>query len=923
MHSFIILVFSLLSIVLIANVFVGWLPTAYSALPNVHLSAVGDWGCNSNTGRTVDNINSKNPDGVLALGDYSYQSTATCWFNAISSIDSKTKINIGNHDDETSSLLGSFMNHFGLSSQFYAFDYPASQPYIHVLTMSTEQSTSSGSAQFNFVKNDLQMASQNPNIKWIIVNMHKPIYSSPNTCSSSSCAGSSSVRDTYVPLFDQYKVDIVLEGHTHDYQRTFPLKYNPNSKSNPIKTSTDLSNYNNPGGRIFAIVGTGGINFHGLSGKASFTASQQDNSFGILDLNFVNDGSKLEGKFYANLPDGGVKDQFSITKSFTNTPPTANAQSVTVNKDTSKPITLTGSDPDGNTLTFTKLTDPAHGTTSGTAPFLTYTPSSGYVGPDSFTFKTNDGTSDSNIATISINVVESTGGYHYDPSLSVTGSNFQDVPSESKYQIPRFTLASWFKTSANYGTGSGMIINKGGFGSDSSGLNMNFGLWIFSNKLSGGFEASSGADVFATSSATFNDGQWHYGVVTYDGSAVRVYADGIQVASTSATSNPETSGTLPVRIGANSQSANSFFNGNIDEVRIWNKALTSQQLVEAFNGNFNTQGSAVLYLDFSGSSAASTLRASSALSPAAAPKVPVALDQQVNVTKDNPTPIMLTSSNTNVSAGLLKYSTLSQPSHGVIAGKAPSLFYIPASGYTGSDSFTFKVNDGRTDSNIGTVGLTVKDYPQASINQPSQQSTVIDSADKDENKTSEVPKQPKQQEQVVQPSLEPKENKAEDDDTTTDGSSTEQQKQGQQNATQSGPSDSIAVPLGTQPEDKSGSSPSGKIQKELKRNQIPRADAGINQQVEEGKLVTLDGSKSRDRDGKAVSYVWKQILGPKIQIEPSNESTASFVAPTVVKDENLIFTLTVTDDNGASDSDSVRIKILNLADSLPNNIATG
>ena len=56
----------------------------------------------------------------------------------------------------------------------------------------------------------------------------------------------------------------------------------------------------------------GGINFHGLSGKSSFVASQQDSKFGILDIQITNDGSKLQAKHYAN--DGSVKDQFSISK---------------------------------------------------------------------------------------------------------------------------------------------------------------------------------------------------------------------------------------------------------------------------------------------------------------------------------------------------------------------------------------------------------------------------------------------------------------------------------------------------------------------------------------------------------------------------------------------------------------------------------
>ena len=86
-----------------------------------------------------------------------------------------------------------------------------------------------------------------------------------------------------------------------------------------------------------------------------------------------------------------------------NSPPVANGQSVTAGTATATPITLTASDPDP--LTFTVVTPPAHGTLMGTAPNLTYTSAAGYTGADSFTFKANDGTGDSNVATVSITVV--------------------------------------------------------------------------------------------------------------------------------------------------------------------------------------------------------------------------------------------------------------------------------------------------------------------------------------------------------------------------------------------------------------------------------------------------------------------------------------------------------------------------------------
>lgn len=89
-----------------------------------------------------------------------------------------------------------------------------------------------------------------------------------------------------------------------------------------------------------------------------------------------------------------------------NQPPVANPQSVTLNEGATEDITLTGSDPDNDPITFHVVNGPTNGTLSGVAPNLTYTPNTGYAGPDAFTFKVNDGQADSAAALVSIEVVE-------------------------------------------------------------------------------------------------------------------------------------------------------------------------------------------------------------------------------------------------------------------------------------------------------------------------------------------------------------------------------------------------------------------------------------------------------------------------------------------------------------------------------------
>jgi hypothetical protein len=282
---------------------------AIYGVADFNFAAVGDWDCTSDTNGTVNNIVGKNPEFVLGLGDYSYLSTGTCWFDKIAPIDSITKIAIGNHDNDDAEGFDGYMSHFGLSQTYYSYDYQN----VHFLVMDTDKNSySSGSAQYNFVVNDLQSASQNPNVNWIIVYYHKAMYTSPSP--TSGHPGLFNLRDTYHALFDQYGVDLVLQAHVHNYQRTFPLKYNPNNPSNPISSTTDANDYTNPEGIIFAIVGTGGvIPLHPLVDKASFTSSQQDDFYGQLDITIANNGNKLKGAFYRN-GDNAILDSFSITK---------------------------------------------------------------------------------------------------------------------------------------------------------------------------------------------------------------------------------------------------------------------------------------------------------------------------------------------------------------------------------------------------------------------------------------------------------------------------------------------------------------------------------------------------------------------------------------------------------------------------------
>ncbi|SEQ39669.1 RCC1 domain-containing protein [Microlunatus flavus] len=88
--------------------------------------------------------------------------------------------------------------------------------------------------------------------------------------------------------------------------------------------------------------------------------------------------------------------------------PTAKDLTVAVAHDSPTPVTLAGSDPDADALTYTVVSRPAHGTLSGQGPRLTYTPAHGFSGTDAFTYRVSDGTSTSSVARVALTVAAPT-----------------------------------------------------------------------------------------------------------------------------------------------------------------------------------------------------------------------------------------------------------------------------------------------------------------------------------------------------------------------------------------------------------------------------------------------------------------------------------------------------------------------------------
>ncbi|MDC8014006.1 putative Ig domain-containing protein [Tahibacter soli] len=120
------------------------------------------------------------------------------------------------------------------------------------------------------------------------------------------------------------------------------------------------------------------------------------------------EGTSVQAGYATPAPGGSANNAATASvASVCNVAPVARAASVAVAGGGTAAIVLDASDADGDTLTYRVVTAPQHGTLSGTAPNLTYSPDAGYVGSDTFTFVANDGTVDSAAATVAITVTAS------------------------------------------------------------------------------------------------------------------------------------------------------------------------------------------------------------------------------------------------------------------------------------------------------------------------------------------------------------------------------------------------------------------------------------------------------------------------------------------------------------------------------------
>jgi hypothetical protein len=248
-----------------------------------------------------------NPSFVLYVGDFVMQGTYQWeWDNFLAAeqmywVDNNNLTIpiipcLGNHDvsnDSGIAYFGQFsLPTFPADEKWYSLDWG---PNVHITVLDTE--TTVAGDQTTWLQQDL---AEHENYLWKVVLFHEPPYSDgPDGINSS-------VLRYWVPLFDNYHVDLVINGHNHLYERTYPIE-NGAASDNVVDNGAVYAADN---GTIYVVSGGWGAPLY--SGNRSWFAAVgpiSKFSFAVVD---ILENGMLHLTALDN--DGNVLDEFSIQK---------------------------------------------------------------------------------------------------------------------------------------------------------------------------------------------------------------------------------------------------------------------------------------------------------------------------------------------------------------------------------------------------------------------------------------------------------------------------------------------------------------------------------------------------------------------------------------------------------------------------------
>ena len=379
----------------------------------------------------------------------------------------------------------------------------------------------------------------------------------------------------------------------------------------------------------------------------------------------VNDGTSDSNTATVNLTVNPVNDN-----------PIASDIVDSLDEDLSLSVTLNCTDIDGDSLTYTVLSSPSNGSLSGTEPNITYTPDADYNGSDSFTYKCNDGTSDSNTATV---------------SLTVNPVNDAPVSSDNSFVVNEdSTLNNSLSCSDSEGDSLTFTIVSDVSNGNLSGIYPNFTYTPDSNY--------NGSDSFTYKC---NDGTSDSNISTINITVTPIDDPTIAHDETLVT-NEDTAGSVTLTLDEVDGDSLTWTIVSLPS----NGTLSGTEPNLTYTPDADYNGSdSFTYKVNDGTSDSNTATVSITVN--AVNDAPVASD--ITDSLDENSSLGITLIGTDVDGDPLTYTIVSSPSNGTVSCTTNSCTYTPDTDYYGNDSFTYKVNDGTSDSNTATVSLTINE----------------------------------------------------------------------------------------------------------------------------------------------------------------------------------------------------------------------
>ena len=369
-----------------------------------------------------------------------------------------------------------------------------------------------------------------------------------------------------------------------------------------------------------------------------------------------------------------------------NNPPKAQPETITVLEDTPTQFMLAADDRDRDDLKYKIISNPEHGNISGEAPKLTYTPDEDYIGTDSLKFIVSDGRTDSNSAEIIFNVTQVN-----DPPVA----NGQTVLVKTDKSFP-ITL-----------TGSDKDSTDITFSIDSEPENGTV------SKVPG-FETNG--KVVYTPKPDFV-GKDSFSFVTNDGDLNSQPAI-VQINVTE--NNPPVANILTINTDEDTPVTIVLKGEDPD-----GDTLTYKVASEPLHGKLSGDAPNLKYTpneNYNGpdnfnysvnDSKSESFAANVSINVKSINDAPTAKSENVTTQEDTPVPINLIASDPD--GDTMTYIIVSPPSHGVLSSILPNTIYTPNNNYNGSDSFTYKVSDGKNESAITEVSITIEPTEDAPI----------------------------------------------------------------------------------------------------------------------------------------------------------------------------------------------------------------